>query len=280
MEGEIEIYSTSHEFPKQDFETLSSSIVGRTEEEGGGEGGLTRKLPSRLDSSGGITLKYFPRGGKGRNTHDGSTNKIYYTRGRIYSAHDRWRILSLPFEHNSTSIKLGRRDLVSSSFQRKKNGCKSLLLRFRSSGSSLNWQISSRSRPVYIRELWGRALCTWVGGNSVEKNDFSSVGRPTECKPDGFRSPFSSLFTFAAEKFLPPPPPSQFFTNFHLSLLLWIMRTLNLSFTFDIAKIVFLVYSIVKFTIIFNYYEHFEIIWLFEGWSRMIFCIWIIIQMI
>ena len=57
---------------------------------------LTRKLPpSRLDSSGEITLKYFPRwyprrrrgerGRKGRNTHDDDdSNKIYYTRGRIY----------------------------------------------------------------------------------------------------------------------------------------------------------------------------------------------------
>lgn len=41
----------------------------------------------------------------------------------------------------------------------------------------------------------------WHGGNSTEKNDFSSVGRPvapTECKPDGFRFLSSTLFTFAS----------------------------------------------------------------------------------
>lgn len=70
--------------------------------------------------------------------------------------------------------------------------------------ASLNWQISSRSRQFTFENCGstvGRARCAWVGGNSIEKNDFSSVGRPvarTECKPDGFRFLSSTSFTFAA----------------------------------------------------------------------------------
>lgn len=144
--------------PETRFETLSNSIVRRTRGFVLVRLRLTRKLPSRLDSSGEITLKYFPRWCSIRGKRDAkeetltTTTRIkFITLGEeyIFGAW-LWRILS-PSVHNSASIKVGQWDFPSTSAPSikdrgaewwkngtKNGGCKSLLLllllRFRSSG--------------------------------------------------------------------------------------------------------------------------------------------------
>lgn len=152
---------------------------------------LTRKLPpSRLDSSGEITLKYFPRwyprrrrgeGGRGgakEETLTTTTTRIkFITLGEEY-IFGAWlsRILS-PSVHNSASIKVGQWDFPSTSAQRswsgmvEKRGKKRADANRSSSSSSssasvrvasLNWQISSRSRQFTFENCEGaRLVARW-----------------------------------------------------------------------------------------------------------------------